>query len=619
MKKYLSQIFHTRHSRSAWRSLIHLWKPMAIWTLFVWAIVAIILAPVSSAVLGLQFFRSGNLIVGNEDLLSWLLSPVGLGYILLAAALSLTAWVIRFAGLSQIVTDDIHGKKVSSRDIIIRISSKIHLLFRLCLTIVTAGLLFALPLLAGLGFIYEYYLNTYDINYYLSETPLEWHLALLTSTAWFVIWLLGAMYCIARSILTLPTYLHSQKSVRESFIYAWNLDFKQSKSNLKIILVITGIWLFVGLTAAGIFFVLSTGVINWMSHYIQSVRFIALSTGIYVIGSLMLDALISFLGFSHVSILITKLYYQEVGISTKAPSSRPKLKKLTSFLGNALRPKILVSIIAVAILSSVVLSGYMITEISKSTSDSDIKVIAHRAGPPPAPENTLQALDLTFQTDAEYAEIDVQLSNDSVVVVAHDLDLMRMANNPAQISETNFNELQNILDKKGRAKINTLDDFLEAAQGQIKLMIELKQNNTALISRTVKKLRQKEMIDGTIILSLNLESLRKVQDIAPEVATGYISAFTLGDISQLPVGLLAINQRSISKQLINQAQNRNLEVYAWTVNEVPGMAHMIEYGVDGIITDNPKLAIQVRREMQELTVTERLLLQFQQLVVVERE
>ncbi len=85
---------------------------MVIWTLFVCAIVAIILAPVSSAVLGLQFFRSGNLIVGNEDLLSWLLSPVGIGYILLAASLSLTAWVIRFAGLSQIVTDDIRGKKV---------------------------------------------------------------------------------------------------------------------------------------------------------------------------------------------------------------------------------------------------------------------------------------------------------------------------------------------------------------------------------------------------------------------------------------------------------------------------------------------------------------------------
>ncbi len=619
MKKLFSQIFHIHHSRSAWRSVIHLWKPMAIWTLFVWAIVATILAPISSAVLGLQFFRSGNLIIGNEDLLAWLFTPVGIGYTLLAASLSLTAWVIRFAGLSQIVTDNIYAQKISLRDIILRISSKIHLLFRLCLTIAVAGLLLTLPLLTGLGFIYEHFLNTYDINYYLSETPLEWHLALLTSTTLGIIWLLGTTYCIARSILALPAYLHSQKSIRESFRYAWNLDFKQSKSNLKTILVITGIWLLVGLVATGIFFLLSTGIINWMSHYIQSVRFIALSTGIYIMGSIILDALISFLGFSHVSTLITKLYYHEVGLSTKAPSSRPKFKKLASFLGNIFRPKIFIPIVVIATLGSIVLSGYIIEEFSNPTSKTNIQVVAHRAGPLPAPENTLQALDLTFQTNAEYSEIDVQLSKDSVVVVAHDLDLMRMANSPAQISKTNFNELHNILDSNGRPKINTLDEFLDAAQGQIKLMIELKQNNTALINRTVQALRHKEMIDDAIILSFNLENLRHVRDIAPDVTVGYISAFTVGEISQLPVGLLAINQRSISKQLINQAQNRNLEVYAWTVNEVSDIANMIEHGVDGIITDHPGLAIQVREEMQELTTTERLLLQFQQLVVVERE
>lgn len=624
MHKILQSVLQTNFIRSTWRRLIHLWKPMAAWTLLVWTIIAIILTPISSAVLGLEFFRNDKLVIGNEKLISWLLSPVGMGYILLGASLTLTAWVIRFAGIFQIIRNDIFSQGINFRDIPLRIISRTHILFRLCLFIVAAALVLALPLAAGLTAIYGFFLDTYDINYYLSQTPLEWYLALLIGIIWAISWLLATVYLIARSLLALPDYLHTQKSIPESLTYAWKKDRKQSQINLRTILLVIGGWIVIRLVADSLLFIVGGEVIGWINSHIQSIRIIAMATGIFVLGSVLLDALISFLGFSHISTLITTLYYKESSVSTTAPRSRTKFKKLASLTKSLFRPKRFIASITIITASSLLASGYLIEQVPKADTNN-IKIAAHRAGPPTAPENTIQALNATLKTDAEYAEIDVQLSLDSVVVVAHDVDLMRIANSPARISETNFTKLQNIVrkaDPKETAQQNTLstlDDFLESSRGRIQLMIELKNPNPALIRHTINAIHQQEMANETVLISMNPKSLQRASEEAPKIKTGYISAFSLGNVSQLPVKLLAINKRSVSNQLITNARQNGLAVYAWTINKASTMVKMIELGVDGIITDDPQLAIQVRKEMRELTATERLLLQFQQFILVEKD
>jgi hypothetical protein len=58
-----------------------------------------------------------------------------------------------------------------------------------------------------------------------------------------------------------------------------------------------------------------------------------------------------------------------------------------------------------------------------------------------------------------------------------------------------------------------------------------------------------------------------------------------------------------------------MEVHVWTVNDAPSMAHLMERGVDGIITDDPALAVQVRQELAELSAASRLLLQVRRFVL----
>lgn len=621
MRYFFQLIKQDAPIRKAWRRVIYLWKPMAGWTLLVWAAMAVILAPLSSALLGLQVFRGDKLVIGNEQLFSWLFSPEGVGYVLLGSSLVLTGWIVRFAGLFQIVSDNMDGKEVGIQNIAPGIIRSLPVLFRLCLFTVAAALILLLPLVAGLGLTYELLLGAYDINYYLSVNPAEWHLAVVIGGVWTLGWLVGVIYIISRCLLALPAYLKSRKSIKESIIHAWKLGQSRTQNIFPVIFLSIGFWLLVGFVAGAIFFAVFAGLISWISDFMDSVRLIALFTGIYLAGTVLLDAIISFLGFSHISTLVTMLYYDDSGRPTEVPPARNKFKKLASAAKSLFLPRRLLPVAGVLVLVSVIISGYMLEQVPQPETENTVKIAAHRAGPPPAPENTLEALEHSIQAGAEYAEIDVQLTRDNVIVVAHDADLMRMSGDPSRIAATGYDTLQAILERQysgnpnRKQRINTLDEFLDATRDHIRLLIELKHPGAELVERVVATVRQRSMQNDVVIMSMNLDAVRQVRKSAPEIATGYVSAFSLGNLSRLPVQLLAINHRLISSQLIEEAQQRDMEVYAWTVNRAAQMANMIERGVDGIITDDPELAIRVRNEMQELTTAERLLLQFQQFVV----
>jgi glycerophosphoryl diester phosphodiesterase len=48
---------------------------------------------------------------------------------------------------------------------------------------------------------------------------------------------------------------------------------------------------------------------------------------------------------------------------------------------------------------------------------------------------------------------------------------------------------------------------------------------------------------------------------------------------------------------VNTAHGLNLEVHAWTINEVNDMKRLLALGVDGIVTDYPDRLISLLRKM----------------------
>jgi glycerophosphoryl diester phosphodiesterase len=54
--------------------------------------------------------------------------------------------------------------------------------------------------------------------------------------------------------------------------------------------------------------------------------------------------------------------------------------------------------------------------------------------------------------------------------------------------------------------------------------------------------------------------------------------------------------QELSPALVREAQSLGLQVLAWTVNERDVMHRLLDWGVDGIVTDRPDLGVQVLRE-----------------------
>jgi glycerophosphoryl diester phosphodiesterase len=53
----------------------------------------------------------------------------------------------------------------------------------------------------------------------------------------------------------------------------------------------------------------------------------------------------------------------------------------------------------------------------------------------------------------------------------------------------------------------------------------------------------------------------------------------------------------LTRELVQEAHERHLEVHAWTINDEASMRRMLELGVDGIITDYPdRLIALLERE-----------------------
>jgi glycerophosphoryl diester phosphodiesterase len=594
-----------------------LWKPMAGWTILVYAFITAALLPLLVTLLNWGVFRGDRLIVGNEEVFTWLLSPTGFSYVFLVLLIALTGIVIRYAGIFQIVTDDLLGRPVSLKETALHIAPRIHILIKLCAITIFGAILLLIPLLIGFGVVYYLFLADFDINYYILNTPPEWYKALIWGAVWGSVWFVFALTTLANSLPALPAYLHGQKTILESIREVRGAPFSKTLRLIKTVAVAAGIWVGLRVFVEAILLLTFLTLTGWVHAGFDSLRLIVFVTGTYLFLSFSLGTIISFFGFSMISVVITKFYYSHSHPTIE--QNIPGLKKLThktvGFLTWWTKPLRAVSLILIIVGGGFAVSYFII---ESQTEERTVLNIAHRANALGAPENSIPALLNSISVGADLVEIDVQLTSDGVVVVLHDADLMRVAGDPRRISEISYDELSQLLlitdqdlpDEK--RQIPTLEEYIELSRNQITLLIELKYYGfyPELAEEVIRIVREQGIEEEVLLMSLSMQSVQQVKEIAPDLPMGYTSALAAGDLARLSIDFLAIFHQNITPQLVRTYADRGRPIYAWTVNEAEDMIKAIENGADGLITDEPILAGAIIDEMNQLTRAERLLLQF---------
>ena len=226
-------------------------------------------------------------------------------------------------------------------------------------------------------------------------------------------------------------------------------------------------------------------------------------------------------------------------------------------------------------------------------------VTAHRGYSAAAPENTLPAFQLAIDQGCEWAELDVQMTSDGVVVVTHDSNLKRCTGKNAKVYDLTYAEVAQL--DAGRwfssrfadTRIPTLEQVLQLCRGRIGLNVEIKPSaaTPALEAETVRLLREYGFDSSNcVITSQSYETLHKVKALAPEYPTGYILALGVGNYYDLPdADFFSVETTFITSGMVNAVHLRGKTVSAWTIDREKVATHMLELGVDDLITDKPDM------------------------------
>jgi glycerophosphoryl diester phosphodiesterase len=225
--------------------------------------------------------------------------------------------------------------------------------------------------------------------------------------------------------------------------------------------------------------------------------------------------------------------------------------------------------------------------------------IAHRGGSLEAEENTLPAFAHAVALGYSHVELDVHATRDGVVVVHHDPTLTRMTGDPRAIAEMTWDELRDVR-TLGGAQIPRLADLFDA-QPHLFVNIEPKSD---LVVESLAQLIQKTGTLGRIAVgSFRAERIARLRDyLGPDLcrspAWRGVLAVRLAGLG-LPMGRVSEPMLQVPQTyrgipvvvpgFVRAAHRMGIAVQVWTVNDGAAMVHLLDMGVDAIMTDRPTL------------------------------
>ena len=214
----------------------------------------------------------------------------------------------------------------------------------------------------------------------------------------------------------------------------------------------------------------------------------------------------------------------------------------------------------------------------------------------------MPAFEYAINLGYRYIETDVQVTSDGVLVAFHDFNLKRTCGIDNRIGEMTWQQVA-AARVDGVAPIPTLEELM-GAWPDVRVNIDCKTDDA--VDALVASLRRTNSLDRVCVGAFSDRRIRKLRSI---LGSGLCSALGPAGVSsllwgrmrktaaltaQVPVrqGPLAV----INERFLARAHRLGLHVHAWTIDEPAEMNHLLDLGVDGIMTDRPMLLRDVMSE-----------------------
>jgi glycerophosphoryl diester phosphodiesterase len=221
--------------------------------------------------------------------------------------------------------------------------------------------------------------------------------------------------------------------------------------------------------------------------------------------------------------------------------------------------------------------------------------VGHKGAGHVAPGNTLESFAAALEHDVDMIEFDVLRTGDGRLVLAHD------AEDAARRQPLTLEE--------------GLDHFAGAAYAGVQLDVDLKLPGYE--REVVDGLLERGLGERSLVSTMFTESLDRLGELAPELRRGWsvprvkrnwvrspfaVPAYAVARVwrARLPGqaaariragGCEAIMAHQIlaSRRLVRAVHEAGGQIYVWTVDDASRIAALERMGVDGVITNDPRL------------------------------
>lgn len=233
-----------------------------------------------------------------------------------------------------------------------------------------------------------------------------------------------------------------------------------------------------------------------------------------------------------------------------------------------------------------------------------LRLVGHKGADLIAPGNTVESFVAAVDAGVDTIELDVlwlrdahlPLEQRAPLVVAHDWhDAERRA--PLSLTEA-------------------LDAFLTPPLDEVEVDLDIKLPGRE--EEIVSALRERDLVGRAMVSTMEMYSLARIRELEPELRRGWTYPKVTKDWNSkpwarpaMPFVLAAMRQRLpglaaeqlpklgvaamwvyhplVSARLARIAKLAGVELIAWTVDDLERMKRLLEQGVDGICSNDPRL------------------------------
>lgn len=193
------------------------------------------------------------------------------------------------------------------------------------------------------------------------------------------------------------------------------------------------------------------------------------------------------------------------------------------------------------------------------------------------------AVHAAIRSGVDFVEVDVHETKDGQLVVFHDYGLDRMCGVPGRVRDKTLSELRCL-----NPDIPTLRQVLRTCRGRVRVLIEIKRADPRKVAALVKACGMEREV---VVFALSLRRMQLFAAANPIIPRFALVARELPRNLPVRVAGIGASRRLIRSRVdVDRVHRRGWKLFVWTVNRRGDMERLVEWGVDGLITNHPDRA-----------------------------